>query len=97
MLLREVTVLTGLCSTAAPAYPHHSYAGIDRSAVVEFVGTVIDFGLRNPRAYIHVETGAPDFSGYRRESHRSVNVAPVAAGRHPRWARGDHRRGSSLE
>jgi uncharacterized protein DUF6152 len=46
---------------ALPAFAHHSAAGIDRSRTVTLVGTVKEFGWRNPHSWMEVEV--PNESG----------------------------------
>ena len=40
---------------AAPAFAHHSAAGIDRSKTVTLVGTVKQFGWQNPHSWMEIE------------------------------------------
>ena len=40
---------------SAPALAHHSAAGIDRTKSVTLVGTVREFGWRNPHSYMEVD------------------------------------------
>jgi hypothetical protein len=46
---------------AVPALAHHSAAGIDRSKTVTLVGTVKEFGWRNPHSYMEIDV--PNESG----------------------------------
>ena len=46
---------------AAPAFAHHSAAGIDRGKTVTLVGTVKQFGWQNPHSWMEVEV--PDDKG----------------------------------
>jgi len=46
---------------AAPAFAHHSAAGIDRSRTVTLAGTVKQFGWQNPHSWMEVEV--PDDKG----------------------------------
>ncbi len=43
------------CVLAAPVFAHHSAAGIDRSKTVTLVGTVKEFGWRNPHSYMEID------------------------------------------
>jgi Family of unknown function (DUF6152) len=51
----------GACVAAAvvafvgPTSAHHSAAGIDRSKTVTLVGTVKEFGWRNPHSYMEID------------------------------------------
>src|ERR1041385_8405541 len=40
---------------AAPAFAHHSAAGIDRSKTLTLSGTVKQFGWQNPHSWMEVE------------------------------------------
>jgi hypothetical protein len=40
---------------AAPAFAHHSAAGIDRTKSVTLVGTVRQFGWQNPHSWMEVD------------------------------------------
>jgi hypothetical protein len=40
---------------AAPAFAHHSAAGIDRTKSVTLVGTVKQFGWQNPHSWMEVD------------------------------------------
>src|SRR5258708_13192615 len=44
-----------VCALAAPALAHHSAAGIDRTKTVSLVGTVKEFGWRNPHSYMEID------------------------------------------
>jgi hypothetical protein len=46
---------------AAPSLAHHSAAGIDRTKTVALVGTVKEFGWRNPHSYMEIDV--PNESG----------------------------------
>ena len=39
----------------APAFAHHSAAGIDRTKSVTLVGTVREFGWRNPHSWMEID------------------------------------------
>jgi uncharacterized protein DUF6152 len=43
---------------AMPVLAHHSAAGIDRSKTVTLVGTVKEFGWRNPHSYMEIDVPA---------------------------------------
>jgi hypothetical protein len=43
---------------ATPALAHHSAAGIDRTKTVTLVGTVKEFGWRNPHSYMEIDVPA---------------------------------------
>jgi hypothetical protein len=42
-------------AVAAPAFAHHSAAGIDRTRTMTLVGTVKQFGWQNPHSWMEVE------------------------------------------
>ena len=44
------------CLAAAPAWSHHSDAGMDLDSVLAFDGTVTESSWRNPHVYVSVET-----------------------------------------
>jgi hypothetical protein len=46
---------------AAPAFAHHSAAGIDRSKTVTLIGTVKQFGWQNPHSWMEIDV--PNESG----------------------------------
>ena len=48
-----------------PAYGHHSDAALDMESILTLEGTVTEFSLRNPHAYIVVS--ATDNTGEQRE------------------------------
>jgi hypothetical protein len=54
MKIRLVIFLLTLFTIAAPSYAHHSYINIDRTTVIAFEATVLDFQWRNPHVYIRV-------------------------------------------
>jgi hypothetical protein len=45
----------GVVVLAAPAFAHHSAAGIDRSKTVVLAGTVKQFGWQNPHSWMEVD------------------------------------------
>jgi hypothetical protein len=44
----------------APAYAHHSFAIFDQTKVLYLTGTVKEFELVNPHAWLHLEIAGPD-------------------------------------
>jgi uncharacterized protein DUF6152 len=58
MSLRAI-ILAGAASTlvSAPAFAHHSFAIFDQSKVNHLTGTVKDFELVNPHAWLHLNIG----------------------------------------
>ncbi len=50
MRRRIAAVAVAVSALAAPALAHHSAAGIDRTKTVTLVGTVKEFGWRNPHS-----------------------------------------------
>jgi len=54
-VVRRLIIVAVIVSTA-PAFGHHSDAGIDMNALVEFEGTVTAFQWRNPHVYFTVLT-----------------------------------------
>ena len=46
-----------------PALAHHSAAGIDRTKTVTLVGTVKEFGWRNPHSYMEIDVPAETGGG----------------------------------
>jgi hypothetical protein len=61
MRFRIVMTAIALFGFAAPMGAHHSAAGIDRSKTVTLVGTVKEFGWRNPHSYMEIDV--PNESG----------------------------------
>ena len=53
----KVRILAGVLAMAfaAPALAHHSAAGIDRTKSVTLVGTIKEFGWRNPHSWMEVD------------------------------------------
>jgi Family of unknown function (DUF6152) len=58
---RIAVVVVAAFALATPALAHHSAAGIDRTKTVTLVGTVKEFGWRNPHSYMEIEV--PSESG----------------------------------
>lgn len=54
--MRQLTAFVAFAVTAAPAFAHHSDAGLDMRSLVTIEGTVTEFAWRNPHVYITVET-----------------------------------------
>jgi len=54
--VRYATTFAAGFLLAAPAFGHHSDAGLDMGSVVTVEGTVTEFSWRNPHVYINVET-----------------------------------------
>ena len=52
---RFAMVVIGVLGLAMPLLAHHSAAGIDRTKTVTLVGTVKEFGWRNPHSYMEVD------------------------------------------
>jgi len=52
ILAAAVATAAGL---AAPLLAHHSAAGIDRTKTVTLVGTVREFGWRNPHSWMEID------------------------------------------
>lgn len=63
--MRYLTIIFSACVLALPAYGHHSDAALEMDTVLTLEGTVMEFSLRNPHAYIVVD--ATDETGERRE------------------------------
>ncbi|NIW23460.1 MAG: hypothetical protein GWN29_02270, partial [Gammaproteobacteria bacterium] len=61
----RVLIILSACVLVLPAYGHHSDAALEMDRVLTLEGTVTEFSLRNPHAYIVVD--ATDDSGERRE------------------------------
>jgi Family of unknown function (DUF6152) len=55
MRLRIVMTAVACFGLVAPVGAHHSAAGIDRSRTVTLVGTVKEFGWRNPHSYMEID------------------------------------------
>jgi Family of unknown function (DUF6152) len=58
---RIVIAALAAVAWAVPALAHHSAAGIDRTKTVTLVGTVKEFGWRNPHSYMEIDV--PNESG----------------------------------
>ena len=63
--MRYLTIIFSACVLVLPAYGHHSDAALEMDTVLTLEGTVMEFSLRNPHAYIVVD--ATDETGERRE------------------------------
>ena len=61
MRVRIVMAAIACLGLAGVAGAHHSAAGIDRSKTVTLVGTVKEFGWRNPHSYMEIDV--PNESG----------------------------------
>jgi uncharacterized protein DUF6152 len=61
MRFRIVMTAIACLGLAGAAGAHHSAAGIDRSKTVTLVGTVKEFGWRNPHSYMEIDV--PNESG----------------------------------
>jgi len=61
MRMRVIGGVIAALGLALPAFAHHSAAGIDRTKTVALVGTVKEFGWRNPHSYMEIEV--PNESG----------------------------------
>jgi hypothetical protein len=55
---RIAVVVVAALALATPALAHHSAAGIDRTKTVTLVGTVKEFGWRNPHSYMEIDVPA---------------------------------------
>jgi hypothetical protein len=90
MKFRLVFALLTLLVVAAPSFAHHSYTHIDRTTVIAFEATVLDFQWRNPHVYIRIgveengetvewdiETGATPILIHSGWSHDSLKVGDV--------------------
>ena len=55
MRFRIVLAAVVFSGLAVSAGAHHSAAGIDRSKTVTLVGTVKEFGWRNPHSYMEID------------------------------------------
>ena len=55
-MTRKVFRVAGLAATllAAPAFSHHSFAVFDQSKLLSMTGTVKEFELVNPHAWLHL-------------------------------------------
>ena len=51
----KVLAFLSVMTLAAPAFAHHSAAGIDRSKSVTLTGTVKQFGWQNPHSWMEVD------------------------------------------
>ena len=47
--------IVAVFALTTPALAHHSAAGIDRTKTVTLVGTVKEFGWRNPHSYMEID------------------------------------------
>ena len=63
--MRYLMIITAACAVVLPAYGHHSDAALEMDRVLTLEGTVTEFSLRNPHAYIVVR--AADETGEQRE------------------------------
>ena len=54
-IVMTAVVFLGLSGAGAA---HHSAAGIDRTKTVTLVGTVKEFGWRNPHSYMEIDVPA---------------------------------------
>lgn len=63
--MRNLTIIAAACVLAVPAFGHHSDAALQMDTVLTLEGTVTEFSLRNPHAYIVVR--AADETGEQRE------------------------------
>ena len=52
---RIALVVVAALAVTTPALAHHSAAGIDRTKTVTLVGTVKEFGWRNPHSYMEID------------------------------------------
>lgn len=52
--MRPRLIATAVCVLTPAAFAHHSDAGVDMTAVVEFDGTVTSYHWRNPHVYFNV-------------------------------------------
>ena len=57
IVMTAIAILGSVAATSA----HHSAAGIDRTKTVTLVGTVKEFGWRNPHSYMEIDV--PNESG----------------------------------
>ena len=55
---RIALVVVAALAVTTPALAHHSAAGIDRTKTVTLVGTVKEFGWRNPHSYMEIDVPA---------------------------------------
>ena len=55
MRFRIVMTAIAFLALAGSMRAHHSAAGIDRTKTVTLVGTVKEFGWRNPHSYMEIE------------------------------------------
>jgi hypothetical protein len=60
---RIAVVVVAAFALATPALAHHSAAGIDRTKTVTLVGTVKEFGWRNPHSYMEIDVPAETGGG----------------------------------
>ena len=54
MNIRLIGTLLVFFSVAVPSFAHHSYIHIDRTTVIAFEATVLDFQWRNPHVYLRI-------------------------------------------
>jgi hypothetical protein len=52
--MRYLTITLAACAVVLPAYGHHSDAALEMDRVLTLEGTVTEFSLRNPHAYVVV-------------------------------------------
>ena len=81
-VLSKAALLVFGALIAAPAFSHHSYIRIDRSVIVAYEATVLDFDWRNPHVYFRIE--AADENGERVEWEVESGSTPILA--HSGWS-----------
>jgi hypothetical protein len=62
MMIRKAFGLVGIAAAlmAAPAFAHHSFAIFDQTKVLYMSGTVKDYELVNPHAWLHLDVVGAD-------------------------------------
>jgi hypothetical protein len=61
MMIRKIFALAVIApALAAPAFAHHSFAIFDQTKVLHVSGTVKEFELVNPHAWLHVTIAGAD-------------------------------------
>src|ERR1700680_3068284 len=80
MMTRKIFYLAGIAAAlwAAPAVAHHSFAIFDQSKVVYMSGTVKQFELVNPHAWLHI-VAANDKGNVATWSFEGGSTAQLAA------------------
>lgn len=68
---RRLLSMFVLCTSAASAWAHHSFAMFDSDNQIRLVGKVTEFRWQNPHVYIHLQ--APDATGKMR--HWTIECA----------------------